>query len=1573
MSLDDQHDLDIAIVGMAGRFPGAASIEAFWRNLRAGVESIRDLSEEELREAGLAEADLADRRLVRRAAVLEGAALFDAGLFGFTPREAELTDPQFRVFLEDCWSALEDAGYLADGRDQRIGVFAGASGNSYFLNNVAANPRAAEAVGGFQTSLGNDRDYLATQVSYRLDLRGPSVVVQTACSTSLVAVHLACQSLLGRECDVALAGGVSITVPQASGYLHEEGDITSPDGRCRAFDASAAGCVKGNGSGIVVLRRLADALRDGDTIRAVIKGSAVNNDGALKVGFTAPSEEGQAAVITEALAVAGVDPATISYVEAHGTATPLGDPIEIAALSRALGPPEGRPHRCALGSVKTNLGHLDAAAGVAGLIKAVLALEHREIPPSLHFERPNPAIDLEGSALYVNSILRAWPAGEAPRRAGVSSFGIGGTNAQVILEERPEPRRGGGERSAHLVVLSAATEKALAEASSNLAARLGSADAPDLADAAFTCQVGRKRLPWRRAVVARDAREAIAALRGEGRADPPRREERRGAQVAFLFPGQGAQHAGMAAGLHREEPVFREALDRCAAILRPMIGLDVREPILASGERREEADARLRGTALAQPALFAVEYALARLWISWGVRPSAMAGHSIGEYVAACLAGVMTLEHALALVAERGRLMGALPAGAMLAAQIGEAELEDWIRAIPGACLAAVNVRSSCVASGPEEAIARLEKDLLASGIACRRLHTSHAFHSPAMDPALAPFEAAARRARLAPPEIPFLSNVTGTWITPQQAVDPAYWASQLRRPVRFADAIAELASDPARILLEVGPGTTLASLARQQAGTEAPIVASLAHPRAAVEDEVALLEAAGRLWCEGADIDWTAFHAGSGRRRVPLPTYPFQRERFWIDADRGRRAELAQAPASEKNPDVAEWFWIPGWKRSPIRPAPSEITDARKAVDISEHQAGNGSPGEPGWLVLDDGSPLARALAERARSRGARVTTVRPGGSYAARGEGVFEIDPRRREDYEALARDLRAAGALPGRILHLWCSGEGGRSSGAAQDLGLFSLIHLAQTVVQALSPAEVRIAVVASRLFDVAGEEILSPERATLAGFCRVGPQEYPGLSCRLVDVVEADAAESASRIASEIDSPDREAVAAWRGGHRWVPSYTKVRLDPYPSPRSLTLSNDPLIDAHLSSSSSDPGSRLPENVTPPSPSSGIVNPRGCYVLTGGTGPLELALARRLAAEGARGIAFLQCDGESAPAAESLRAGGVDVLCSEAVVTDGAALDAALASARGRFGRLDGIFHTAATTIGGGMIQLKERSAAERILAPRLAPAPILSKHLDGAGLLVLFSSAVSATGVFGQVDYCAASAFLDAFAQARRRSAGPRVVSVDWGMALWDRWQEATGAGAEALVEQLREIQSSIGITVDEGVEALWRILALGEPQVIVSTQDFEEIVEQAASSSVADFIEGVGAAGSSPGREGRAVVAPESATERKVAALWTGLLGVSPIGRTDNFFDLGGNSLLAIQLASQLRRAFEIELTIASLFESADVASLAAAVDRALEERRAAEEVARLLDEIEALSESEVRSELERRMDAGVAE
>jgi len=889
----------IAIVGMAGRFPGAPDVDAFWRNLRDGIESITFLSDEELLADGADPSALRDPNYIKARGLIEGPDLFDAAFFGYTPREAEAMDPQHRIFLETAAHALENAGYDAEQYRGAIGVYAGLYTSTYLLANLVSDRAyigrllSFSSPGAFQTVLGNDKDYITSRVAYKLNLRGPAVTIQTACSTSLVAVAQACQSLLSYGCDLALAGGVAINFPFKKGYHYEEGGMLSPDGHCRAFDAQAQGTVFGNGAGLVALKRLEDALADGDTIHAVIRGSALNNDGSNKVSFTAPSIDGQAEVIALAQAVAGVTADTITYVEAHGTGTPLGDPIEIAALTQAFRETTDKTGFCAIGAVKTNVGHLDAAAGITGLLKTTLALKHAQLPPTLHFTAPNPKIDFASSPFVVNTALRPWDRlnGE-PRRAGVSSFGVGGTNAHVVLEEAPELPATTVSQRPQLLLLSAKSEAALERATANLASFLEKHANVNLADVAHTLRIGRRAFPCRRTVVCRDHSEAVDAIevldpKKVASANTPAGERR----VAFLFPGQGAQSVNMGRALYEAEPVFRRELDRCAELLLPLLGCDLREVIYPARGDEAAATERLKETRFTQPALFAVEWALAQLWLSWGVKPQAMIGHSVGEYVAACLAEVIPLEDALTLVATRARLVQAQPPGAMLAVRLPESDL---LPRIPAALsLAAVNSPKLCVVAGPHDAIAAFEQALASDGIVSRYLSTSHAFHSAMMDNVIAPFTEAVRRVALREPKLPFVSCVSGTWITAAEATSPEYWARHLRKPVRFADAVATLCDGEDAVLLEVGPGTTLATLARQHPSRgERVIAASL--PSA--EDEAAgFHRTVGALWLAGVAFDWSAYVAPETRRRVPLPAYPFERKRFWVEPPKAQPLSRAQ------------------------------------------------------------------------------------------------------------------------------------------------------------------------------------------------------------------------------------------------------------------------------------------------------------------------------------------------------------------------------------------------------------------------------------------------------------------------------------------------------------------------------------------------------------------------------------------------------------------------------------------------------------------------------------------------------
>jgi amino acid adenylation domain-containing protein len=1084
----------IAIVGMACRFPGAPDVEAFWSNLRGGVESIARFTEAELLEAGNDPELLRHPDFVPASGHLEGADLFDAEFFDLPPRDAELLDPQHRLFLEQAWAALEHAGCDPGTFPGPIGVFAGAGMNTYLLSLVARHGNRAGDL--LQNRIRSDKDFLATLASYKLDLRGPSLSVQTACSTSLVAVHLACQSLLDFQCDAALAGGVAAGAPLRAGYLAREG-VFSRDGRCRAFDARGEGTVGGSGVGVVVLKRLSDALADGDRVHAVILGSAVNNDGAAKVGYSAPGVDGQVEVVAMAQAVADVPPESITLLEAHGTATPMGDPVEVAALVRAFGT-DARGF-CALGSVKGNIGHLDAAAGVASLIKAVLALEHGEIPPTLHFSEPNPRLGLAETPFFVVDRLLAWtpPAG-TPRRAGVSAFGVGGTNAHVVLEEALHPPAApAADGGPELLVLSARTPEALDRLAGATADRLERAPGASLGDAAFTLQRGRRAFPWRRSLVAATPAEAAALLRG---GDAARVHTQRAAEsdpgTAFLFSGLGTQYAGMGRGLYETEPAFRAAMDRCFAILRDGWGMDLRAALRGGGSPEgprtgSGTDLRallrgggspegpLAGARLGHPAMFAVGWALAEAWRARGVEPRAVAGHSLGEYVAACVAGVFSLEDALTLVVRRAELLEPVD-GRMAAATLSEAETRELLAEMAqggdAPWLAAVNAPRSCVVAGSAEAVARFGERARAAGAAVLPLAVRHPFHSGLLEPLREPFRHAVAAVRRRAPGLPLATGVGGGWLRAEAAQSVEHWVEHLVAPVRFAECVDTLRGlgadgEDEPVLLEVGPGATLGSWARQQGARR--VASCLRHAEQPGSDREVLLGAVGQLWGWGVRVDWTRQGSAEGRRRVALPGHPLDRRRFWLDTS--PRAEDAAA--------------APAWGRAA---AGSDAATASLA----------------GRRAVVFGGAEAEALVERMRAAGAAVARVEAGDAFRD-GGADFTVRPASAEDHARLAGALRGRGwGAPLLSVHLPPGGGAGEVTLAALDEGLDAgpggLLRWARAAGAAGLLGEGSALLAAARA-PAAGAP--APWQAMLGAILGVVEREHPGVRTRGVDVPAA----------------------------------------------------------------------------------------------------------------------------------------------------------------------------------------------------------------------------------------------------------------------------------------------------------------------------------------------------------------------------------------------------------------------------------------------------------------------------------
>ncbi|KYC36603.1 beta-ketoacyl synthase [Scytonema hofmannii PCC 7110] len=1505
---------EIAIIGIAGSFPKAKTLSEFWQNLRDGVEAISCFGDEELITSGIDLGVINEPNYVKISAVLEDTEFFDAAFFSFNPREAEITDPQHRIFLECAWEALENAGYDSTRYTSRIGIYAGASFNNYY--SLDLNRDRMGSAQCYQTVIGNDKDFLTTRVSYKLNLTGPSITVQTACSTSLVATTLACQSLLNYQCDMALAGGVSIHVPQKTGYLYEHGGTLSPDGRCRAFDAKAQGTTIGNGVGVVVLKRLGDAIADGDCIYAVIKGSAINNDGSGKVGYTAPSVNGQAEVIAEAMMLAGVEPETISYIEAHGTGTALGDPIEIAALSQVFRSSTQKKGFCAIGSVKTNIGHLDAAAGIAGLVKTVLALKHKQIPPSLNFEQPNPKIDFANSPFYVNTQLAEWKAESTPRRAGVSSLGIGGTNAHVILEEAPTLTPSSPSRPIQLLVLSAKTDSALETATENLVQHLKQHPDVNLADVAYTLQVGRAEFDHRRVLVCQDIKDATSALQLR---DPQRiftrLVEGSDRPIVFMFPGQGAQYVDMGKELYQSEPIFREQVDLCCQLLQPHLGLDLRALIYPKESESKAAAKKLQQTDVTQPALFIIEYAVAKLWMSLGISPGAMIGHSIGEYVAACLAGVMSLEDALTLVAIRGRLMQQMPVGAMLSVSQTAAEIKTLLN--ENLSLAASNAPSLCVVSGTHNAVDTIYEQLAASGVECRRLHTSHAFHSVMMEPIIEPFIKEVKKVQLNPPQIPFISNVTGTWITAEQATDPNYWARHLRQPVQFATGISTLLQEPDRILLEVGPGRTLCTFAQKH--SDSPALCSLRHPKEKQSDVVFVLNTLGKLWLYGVQVDWSGFYAHEHRHRLPLPTYPFERQRYWIEDYKQRPDNSGKSVSLGKKPDIADWFYWPLWKQS----IPPILLKQKELVTHSSCT-----------LVFIDECGLGEELVKRLQLDGQDVITVKEGSKFTKLSECAYSLNAGQRDDYDALLNELVAQDKTPKTIVHLWSvTSVGHTQSGLegvdkAQEKGFYSLLFLAQALGKQHITDEVQIAVISNNMQSVIGEEVLCPEKATLLAAVKVIPQEYSNISCRSIDVVipkEVSWQEEklVDLLLNELGTQSSDIVIAYRGFNRWVQTFEPVQLE----------------------EAKGGASRLRQG--------------GVYLITGGLGGIGLALASHLAKAVQAKLVLIGRSAFPAPEeweqwlathdekdsvsrkiqkVKELEELGAKVLVFSADVANLEQMQFAIAKAQELFGQINGVIHSAGVADYAGVISRRTRETTESIMAPKVRGTLVLDSLLKDVKLdfLILCSSLSSIIyrKKFSEVGYCAANEFLDAFAYHKTNKERTFTVSINW-----TDWQDV-GMSVEAvkrLVEK-QDISDNKSLLMDavlpsEGIEVFQRILNSTVPRIAVLTQDLTTLIERDRNFNAQALLESLGKTNLSKPAHPRpelsnACVAPRNETEQTIADIWQKLLGIELVGIYDNFFELGGDSLIIVQVRSQLQKVFKQDLLTTDLFEYPTVSTLA---------------------------------------------
>jgi acyl transferase domain-containing protein/acyl carrier protein len=1518
--------LEIAVIGMSGRFPGAKNCTEFWDNLKNGIESISFFSNEELEESGIPPELSSNPQYVNAKGIVENAEYFDASFFDYSPREAETMDPQTRIFHECAWEALENGGYDPDTYQGLIGLYAGAANHvtwDYISFPQEFEPPSIQ----FANVTLQDKDFMATRISYKLNLKGASLNVFTACSTSLVMVHTACSSVLSGECDMALAGGISIIFPTKVGYLYEEGMIQSVDGHQRCFDENATGAVFGDAAGVVLLKRLEDAVADKDTIYAVIKGSALNNDGNRKLGYTAPSVEGQTEVIRMAQQIAQIEPESIGYIETHGSATPLGDVVEIEALTKVFEKVNpGKKQWCPIGSVKSNMGHLNIASGITGFIKTVLVLKHRLIPPHINFENPYPKIDFENTPFYVNTRLNQLKNNGYPLRAGVCCFGIGGTNAHVILEEPPPIEPLPEPRNRKLLMLSAKTPISLDQTGKNLLNFLKENPAVNLSDAAYTLQVGRKHLRFREMLVCSNRDEAVEILssREPGKIS---RQDSKGARpaVIFMFPGLGSQYVNMGLGLYRDEQVFREQMDRFFSIYRSITGDDIRDILYPSappgGSTANMEREDLQQPGISQPVIFMFEYSLAKLLMNWGIIPSEMIGYSFGEYTAACISGVISPEDALGLIILRGRLMARLPKGAMTSVPLPFSQLEPIM---DSRLSIAVDNGPSCIVGGAGETIDEFEQVMKGKGYLCIRVNVPHAAHSPEMAPILSGFEAEVKKIRFKEPQIPYISNVTGKRITAGEASSPRYWVKHLAETIRFSEGMNRLLEQRDTVFLEVGPGRDLSVLSKAQTNytPSTRFVNLVRHEREEYEDFHYLLNRLGHLWLYGVEIDWPGFYATENRYRIPLPTYNFERKRFLGYANPLKTCiQNLWEKSRPKKKELADYLYVPLWKRSWI------TSNDKVFPGLNRKQV----------TVFMDEYGLGEKIVPILKQEGCQVSIVHPGQSFSQLSEDEYSVTPPETRDYEALFRQLTAAGKSPSTILHFWTLTPGGDTKekrigreevGKDLDRGFYSLIALAQALGKEYPSDHIQVRVITNNVHDVTGSEIICPGKATILGPINVIGEEYDNIRCSMIDIVLPESGspqeqELVDQLIREFKTGIREKQVAFRHHNRWVQTFEKAEI-------------------------SKPGA----------PPLGF-REKDVYLVTGGLGGIGFKVAEYLAVnvkakliligrsrfpEPHEWETWLSQYGKNDKISRQILAirqfekSGAEIRVESADVANFSQMQALITQVQKRFGKINGIIHAAGIADGALNVR-RTREISEDVLAPKVAGTLVLQKLFRDSDLdfFILFSSMASILSLPGQTAYAAANAFLDACSSSFLLKNGSPPISVNW-----DRWQ-STGIAkiAEAKHLEISGREMVDGFPAATGIEIFSMIPASPLPRLIVSSIDLLSLFPEYNNADGSFFSRMLSKVSHEEEKTQKTppfslsprpdlpnpYLAPRNEIERNIAGVIQKILGIDKIGIEDVFFDLNANSLSVIQICSMLKSSLNVDIPVTTLFNYPTIASL----------------------------------------------
>lgn len=1456
---------DIAIIGMSGKFSGSRNIREFWKNIRAGKELVHFYSEEELLDKGMDSALLKDDTYIKIGSRIDSKNSFDAAFFGYTKEEAGLMDPQIRLFHEHTWKALDDAGYNPYDYKDKIGLFAGASENTNWMAYSLLERMKADVDPFFANIIAN-KSFISTLVAYKLNLRGPACYVDTACSTSLVAVHMACRSLLMRECSMALAGAVSIKTNNTIGYKYQEGMINSRDGHCRTFDEKASGTTAGEGIGIVVLKRLEDAVNDKDHIYAVIKATAVNNDGNRKVGYTAPSTVGQAECIMMAHKFAGIAPEQVSYLEAHGTATRLGDPVEVAALNYAFG--KNKDKHCAIGSVKSNLGHLDSAAGMAGLIKTALAMKFGEIPPSLHFNKPNPEIDFADGPFYVNTALRKWERKDnEPLRAGVSSFGIGGTNSHLVLEEAPpvqEPAPAG--RRYNLLTLSAKTKTSLADYIEEVKAYLSDTNS-SINNIAYTLQKRRKHYKYRHFLVHEQNGAESRCHDGKSgeleTAAPP--------AVVFMFSGQGSQYVNMGKDLYQAEPAFRALLDDGLQKLEALTGEDYRSILF--NDAAASQDNKINNTAYAQPLLFIFEYALAKLLMGWGIKPDCMVGHSIGELVAACVSEVFTFDDGLRIVLERARLMSSVESGAMLALPLAQEEVRPLLDS--NINIAAVNAPAYCVVSGTHEEIGALSSSLEAKGVAFTKLKTSHAFHSAMMDPIREDFKKMVAGVPLSMPKIPFYSNISGKLIG-NEALSAQYWSDHIRATVLFSDAVSELAQKGKTVFMEIGPGTALKSFCQQVDKAfkgKNLAINTIRHPKEAFNDQELLTDRLGMLWLQGVAVNWDEVYGSGERRIVPVPAYTFDKSFFTTDINAFQliHQELGAPTAAGGKKDLSEWFYLPTWERS--------FGTAAAAWEGKN------------YLLFSDNSAACSALINQLITTGNQVVIVNKGKQFEAQPNNTITINEESEGDIISLREWMKAQDFEFDQVVYMWsCISQSANDKLDAHFRFLLSL-HSNLQFQDIKTPR--KLVLVTSGLQQVLGTEPQNNLGAALAlGYCKVLSQEAPSFfSCCIDIAADDDPQQVAQQLYNETRYNATDRVLALRNGLRWTGKFT---------PHTIGAT---------------PGNTIRE--------------KGTYLITGGLGQLGVCLAEHLLSVYEANVILLGRTQLTTGSGDKLKTlnrlkelpGVVEYYAAD--ISNDESLAACREQVLAQFGAIHGIIHLAGFTDprSNKPIEYIGQPEMDHHFNPKIKGLLNIVRTFenDHPDFYWLSSSISTVLGGLTFAAYAAANSFMDFFAQ-QLSAKGINIITVNLdGLSLKQEGADASVINRPEMPEVFeRSLQlpgaAQVVVSVSDLQERINRYVntPAAQPEKKEAGTAVQATLDRPELST--------------------AYKAPETEIEKKLAALWTGFFGFEKIGVLDNFFDLGGDSLKAMTLAKKIHREFNVEMSIEIFFKTPNIKSFAEEIE-----------------------------------------